>query len=286
MSYIQREILAAPMPIRTDQDTCLLCQIRKSTKRNSHIFPKFWVKSILGSDSKKEGYTVSSAAEKLGQKIQDSPKEDFIFCPECEARFGFLERYVANSFYNIYKDSAYSSDFPIVINAGDELNIMSAINVSPFLFKLFIYSLVWRASISNRPVFTNFKLKQNDEEQLRKIINTYLQSNEADTISFFSGNGNGFKSLPFNLITTLEPADSTSNMIAPFDTEDGRILLFANEFMIIVYLDWNAPNSGSKSYNMGSQQVCISIVDLGEWQRLHGIIVNMLVGHRLENFNG
>ena len=271
------------MANRTAQDICLLCQIRLATKRNSHIFPKFWVKNILGPENQKEGYAVSSSSDKLGQKVQDSPKEDFIFCPECEMRFGFLERYIANNFYNLYKSSANASIFPVTKRMGDELDIMTAVNVSPVFFKLFIYSLVWRASISNNVIFSNFKLNSETEEKLRIILDSYLQNSEMDNLSYCNDNIGNFESLPVNIITTLSPADSTSNMIAPFDADDGRILLFANEFMIIIYLDWAAPKTGDISYNFGVQQLGIGLVPLKEWQRLHGIMVTMLVDNRRKN---
>ena len=271
------------MKKRMPQDLCLLCHTRYAAKKNSHIFPKFWVKGILGSDNQREGYNVSSAAGKLGQKIQDSPKEDYILCTECEELFSVAERYVANSFYNLYKNPAALADFTIIENKVDELDNMLAAKVHPILFKLFIYSLVWRASISNHAIFSNFKLKAQDEENLRQVLNDYLHATEKATVDYWAENENAFKALPFNIVTTLDSSDATSNMIAPFDAEDGRILLFANEFIIIVYLDWSAPNHGSLIFNLGKQQRCVGILPLGKWQEYHAGMVDMLVEDIIKN---
>ncbi len=269
---------------RTPQDLCLLCKRRLSTKKNSHIFPRFWTRSLLGDDNQKEGYTVSSAAAKIGQKVQDSPKEDYIFCPECETRFSLNERYVANHFYNKYANPSSASDFPIIKNSIPDLDIMTARLVNPVMFKLFIYSLVWRASISNHPVFANFTLNASDEEKIRALLDEFLKDNDADTVANLAQQGSQFKSLPFNIVTTLESANVTANMIAPFSTDDGRILLFANEFMIIVYLDWNAPTHLASIYNSGTAAVSIGIVPLEEWAKYHTMMVQMLIGARQRNF--
>lgn len=226
---------------------------------------------------------VSSTADKLGQKIQDSPKEDFVFCSECEAKFSIIERYVANAFYNRYDNPAFSSEFSKIKGSGDELDVMIAKNINPIMFKLFIYSLLWRASISTHEVFANFKLKATDEDNLRLLLNSYLHHNEAETIRYCDKNAMAFEYLPFNIVTTLESVDKTSNMIAPFDAGEGRILIFANEFIIIIYLDWNAPDMGAPSFNFGEQQVCLGVISLDEWQGLLSNPVSMLVNSRLSN---
>jgi hypothetical protein len=242
------------------------------------------VKSILGSDNQKEGYLVSSVADKLGEKIQDSPKEDFIFCSECEAKFSIIERYVANAFYNKYNNPSFLSEFPVVKGVDDGFDVMLAENVNPIMFKLFIYSLLWRASISSHPVFSTFKLKATDAENLRMLLNAYLHSNEAVMSKFCDKNAMAFEHLPFNIVTTLAPIDTTANMIAPFDAGDNKVLLFANEFMIVIYLDWNAPDTGALPFNLGEQQVCIGIVSAEDWQGFHSNPVSMLVDSRLSNF--
>lgn len=271
------------MAQRTPQDECLLCKNRLASKRNSHIFPRFWVRTILGDANQKQAYTVGSATARLGQKIQDSPKEDYILCPECESRFGVLERYVANSFYNPFKSSGVSKDFPLQITADDELDKLFAPNVNSVMFKLFIYSLVWRASISNHPVFENFKLSAVDEESIRQIIDSFLKDSEAETLDYIAANLSQFKSLPVSVVTTLGPADTTANLIAPFNVDDEKVLLFANEFMIVIYLDWSAPHSGGEHFNLGVNPLCIGVVPLTEWDGYHTAMVEMLVSRRRKN---
>lgn len=269
---------------RTPHKLCLLCKVRYATKRNSHIFPKFWVKSILGDDNQREAYTVSSSADKLGQKVQDSPKEDYILCPECEAKFGILERYVANNFYNPFKNFNTSSDFTEIKSDDDDIDKIFAIKVDPILFKLFIYSFVWRASIATHTVFVNFKLTTQDEENLRLTLDSYVMNTERDTIEYYAQNQSEFVCLPFNIITTSVIPDTTANLISPFNLDDGRLLLFANEFIITMYLDWEAPNQGNDSFNLGRQLLCISVLPLNKWQEYHAMMVQMLVKHRGHNF--
>lgn len=129
---------------RTPKDVCLLCQSKLATQKNSHIFPKFWLKNMLITDNnQRAGWQISTAPkslDKFGQKVQDSPKQDYLFCPDCEKRFGVLERYTANHFYNCYREPSYAQDFPVTRNQQPELDYITALNVVPGMFKLFMYS--------------------------------------------------------------------------------------------------------------------------------------------------
>ena len=89
--------------MREPTDLCLLCQTNLATKTNSHIYPKFLSTNFLGAKGKPcKGFDLIS--EKiLNEKpkvIQDSPKENYILCEECEAYFGILEGIASDIFMN------------------------------------------------------------------------------------------------------------------------------------------------------------------------------------------
>ena len=72
---------------RTPEDICLLCTERNAVKRNSHIVPKFFANSFL---TENKGHKISNAGVKKNV-IQDSPKENYLLCEECEAFLGYVE---------------------------------------------------------------------------------------------------------------------------------------------------------------------------------------------------
>lgn len=66
---------------------------------------------LITEDNQREGWqisTVTRSLDKVGEKIQDSTKQDYLFCPECEKRFGDgLEHYTATHFYHRFRNPAY-----------------------------------------------------------------------------------------------------------------------------------------------------------------------------------
>ena len=65
---------------------CKLCEKKEATKTNSHIFPRFMGVSMLETvDGTRKGYKISTKTGLNKRPEQDSPKEDFIFCPDCES---------------------------------------------------------------------------------------------------------------------------------------------------------------------------------------------------------
>jgi len=79
--------------IRTSNDKCLLCLTENSTKRNSHIVPKFITKSIFGMNGQEKGYIWDTGGQQKKPKIcQDTSKEDYILCPACEKLFILIEK--------------------------------------------------------------------------------------------------------------------------------------------------------------------------------------------------
>ncbi len=143
---------------------CNLCQQNEATQANSHIFPRFFKKDYLKTN--KGFFYYDIPGQKVDRKVQDLPKEDYIYCPECESRFQTLEHfaslYLGNS-YNRLKEN----DFPISQKHSD---CQLAPNCDPKIFTLFIYSLIWRAHISTDNAFNDFIIPNNCERDLRKTI--------------------------------------------------------------------------------------------------------------------
>lgn len=79
------------------------------------------------------------------KKIQDTPKENFIFCKNCEKRLEFLETFISRKITSINNYNNLKNDFNLIENGTNK--ILKCLKISPIGFKLFIYSIVWRTSI-------------------------------------------------------------------------------------------------------------------------------------------
>ena len=57
---------------------CNLCCLNEANQKKSHIISKFLGIEMFGEKSKRTGYI--NRPERKPQKIQDLPKEDFLYC--------------------------------------------------------------------------------------------------------------------------------------------------------------------------------------------------------------
>ncbi len=158
------------MPMRTIESECLLCRTNKATKTNSHIVPKFVTKSLLGNDNLKRAFTIaSSGADRPPIISQDSPKEDFILCPECESYFSVLETEASRNFFNGIWAGTPGPKFMNKTSSG-KMMYKELVQMHRVLFHLFIFSIVWRCSITSIRLFQYLKLNESEGEGLRKTL--------------------------------------------------------------------------------------------------------------------
>lgn len=143
---------------------CTLCRQNGATQANSHIFPRFFKRNYLQSNRGFFYYNISG--QKVERKVQDLPKQDYIFCPECESRFQILEHFASLYLYSSYNRSE-KTDFPSMKLRSD---CQFALNRDPRIFTLFVYSLIWRAHISTDDAFKDFVLPEKCEIDLRNTI--------------------------------------------------------------------------------------------------------------------
>jgi hypothetical protein len=203
--------------MRKSTDICLLCQTNLSTKTNSHIYPKFLSTNFLGAKgTPRKGFDLSSdkVLDSKPKVIQDSPKEDYILCEECEAYFSILEGIASDTFINWQNkvDKGEYSLNPII----DGLDIVECNTADKKTIHLFIYSIFWRVSISGIDFFENIKIEADFEEELRTTLMTYRQSKRVDYLNALNAILN-LKIFPNSIITAKSFIDETANMLfAPF----------------------------------------------------------------------
>jgi len=146
---------------------CKLCQKDKELIKRSHLFPNFMYKGIA--DGKNRINIVSSERPLERKWAQTGAMDEFILCADCDnGILGKLERYANNSLYSkSYLND--SEDFEqLTPNPG--VNIVACKRLDYSKFKLFLESLLWRASITSHPMFSNFKFSCDQEEELRVSI--------------------------------------------------------------------------------------------------------------------
>ena len=163
--------------MRLPTDICLLCERNKSTQQNSHIIPKFFGKGLFDGTSPRHGLSIDKTGKR--EKVQDILKEDYLFCPECEAGLSIFETYCILRL-NRFDDIRYFNKFKRVKQG--EFKYFECNELDIRIFNLFIYSIVWRVSISENFAFGGFKLPMVEEEKLKVTLKEFIKSTQGELI--------------------------------------------------------------------------------------------------------
>jgi len=178
---------AETLPKRTSECSCLLCRKNKVDKTGSHMVPHFLIAETFSYDGSKSrdrvvveeanltrskksryfGHEVydDTVQELLGRSFTDEEIDeenakknaltrDYVFCSDCEKRFGVIESYYAE------------------IVEGKVTHYPPQI---PYLFWL---SVAWRMSVGGM----GFKMFYHHEKKLRKILDRCLALNREDVV--------------------------------------------------------------------------------------------------------
>ncbi len=174
--------------VNTDKSCkCALCKRNLADKTGSHMVPHFIIANVFTYDKSEErekvvlesedlsmgekehyfGHQVydDTISELIGKSLDDDEiaKEikkknlltrDYVFCSECEKRFGTIESYYAE-----------------ILTSGKN-------DYQPGIPYLFWMSVIWRMSISNMGT----KLSNEHEDKLRKVLNNCLALKREETV--------------------------------------------------------------------------------------------------------
>ena len=157
-------------------DKCLLCLTSEPNKRNSHIVPKFLTKGLFSLEHHRQTLTIHRTGTTRFR--QDTPKEDFILCDNCEKRIEVIETEFAPIIRKIHNYTKFPNDFEHIVTG--QLEYLRCISVQKALYNLFFYSIIWRLSVSRLESYGTLKLPVNAEENIRCFLqdNLCLSKNE------------------------------------------------------------------------------------------------------------
>ena len=131
-----------------------LCN-KESQLKKSHIIPEFLYSSMY--DEKHRFHVLSSFKATKNAKLQKGIREPLL-CEECENKLSKYERYIS---------LVFTGATPIKSTRDGGLIIVEGLDYKKF--KLFALSVLWRASVSTLPFFTQVNLGPH-EEVIRQMI--------------------------------------------------------------------------------------------------------------------
>jgi hypothetical protein len=151
--------------------TCKLCQLEKPLLNESHIIPEFMYESLFDNGHKFNKLVPAELIKGKGRISRPSTGEyeGGLLCADCDnIIIGGYETYARNA---LYAKEEGISDLPectnFITNGG--VKFTRCRNVYYKEFKLFLLSVLWRASISSREFFKEVNLGPY-EETIRQMI--------------------------------------------------------------------------------------------------------------------
>lgn len=219
---------------------CLLCRQREADKTGSHIIPSFLMKRINGEGKRdheigfkiKQGivdtYFGRDIYEEKRKDITDNEEKiysrenydviDHIFCKDCEDFFASLESKYAPSLNLHFSEKSTTKNTKI----------------SPSDALLFWCSLIWRISVTGH---LGSRLRSDLEERLRLA----LVSNNIDNLNI--------KYAVFRCKDYFKQSDKGT--FAGMDIKDNSVLLFADDFMLVLVFDMKEEKHETELFEIG-----------------------------------
>ena len=161
---------------------CKLCRKEKKLIE-AHIIPKFMYKKMK--DENHSFYDITYNLDTKETKSKKTQKEDYdknILCSDCDNGIigGIYENYAKEALYgeNLNPEIAPKCENFMNPNDGTEYSICK--NIDYTKMKLFLLSLLWRASISARPTFNQVSIGIKHEEIIRKMLYENIEPAETE----------------------------------------------------------------------------------------------------------
>lgn len=169
----------------------------------AHIIPDFMYSGMKAEDDKNIFYEVTYDLDKdksKPRKIQTGEFDKKILCEDCDNRIigANYEKYAQKSMYGKNIDPKIAPICENYQNPNDGAEYSICRNIDYGKMKLFLLSILWRASITDRKIFKDVNLGDKHEERLRKLIYENIIPSETEypiMVTSFMRTDNSLKNL-------------------------------------------------------------------------------------------
>ena len=153
--------------------TCKLCGQNKILIKKSHIIPDFMYKGMFDENHKLilQPFKQGTIEKWEVKKASAGEYEGGLLCAECDNILlgHYFEDYSSRAMYGGQLLADECPTFKKCVSQNG-IGFIKCEKLSYHKYKLFLLSILWRASISTRPFFSEIKLKPSHEEAIRKML--------------------------------------------------------------------------------------------------------------------
>ena len=152
---------------------CRLCKQEKELIKKSHIIPNFMYQNLFDEKHRLRNFDTAALKGEGGRidKPQSGIHEGGLLCSDCDG--GIIgNRYESYASKTIFGGELLTTEIPEIKKYKDpnglEFSLIS--NIDYTRFKLFLLSILWRASISSKNFFQDINLGEKHEEIIRDML--------------------------------------------------------------------------------------------------------------------
>ncbi len=289
---------------------CKICNEEEANQTGAHVFPAWMIASAFDGKGRNRDYEIifsindvytdlpyfgrsvkpDSIKENIGRELSDAETTsqstqlivDNIWCRKCERKLKVTEDYFLDKIDKQLNDFSDSKDYAIDIS------------VNTFIIRLFMYSLIYRASIVND---LGFSLSEKVNRKLQGFLNKYLKEDLKSTIDFLDSNDDKdeLRNFPIRCLKT-EPEKRPSKPVYINPTSQRPYFLIVNNYIIQFYTKESHLRSTQLPFfgitNILSRNKCIvnykestfkvGILDLKEWSNVMNKFNNFISDLRVK----
>src|SRR5665647_1367099 len=247
--------------MRQSSDKCLLCNVNEATQKNSHLIPKFFGQALYYGTNPRHSILISKNGYK--KKVQDIVKEDYLFCKSCEMGFSIYETYCSLRLSR-FDNLKYHDKFQrITLN---DFEYFESIDLDIRIFNLFVYSIVWRVSISENLAFKAFSLNDFEKEKLRLVLLDFSKTNQEDLLNEI----NKFQNIEMHYHVFVRPNKllrPPNSMLSAASYNDILHQINLVDYVLLYSTSYNSftPRFKVLDNNRLSGRVKIGLIDKTKW---------------------
>jgi len=252
---------------------CKLCVQREANKKNSHIISKFLGIKMFGEKSNR--FAWNQRRNSKPEKIQDLPKEDYLFCDTCEKKFSTIETKCANALLKSSK-AEFEKNYSKVGDLGIKPKYLSSKDLL-----LFIYINYFRLHHSTLEGFVEFKLDNQIENSIRTLLNSCLSARLNETNLLIEKSE--FYYCPVVVYTTDYFKEPTENFITVNMLSKHKIgLIICENWMFHLYQRESAKKdtriSSGLKYSLNENQNIFYYLKKSDWEKATMIFRDKIFG--------
>lgn len=216
---------------------CNLCLQEKELIKKSHIIPEFIYRNSGVYDDKHRMYSFDKEdilQNRKIKKVQTGVYDSYILCSQCDnVLISSYEKYASMAIYGEEIPVEYCPDCITYGDTSPTLSICSNVDYSKY--KLFLLSILFRASISKDDFFEEVKLSYENQETLRKMV--------------YEGNPSNYNDFPVLIATFADSKIPSDIFFNPIKSENDNIITFTFVFAGWSYIFYEGKNINTESFN-------------------------------------